>query len=67
VAIRLQKLASYGPEIGSASDNLNFFVTSKHTLTRSVSIVTDNGLIDWGSILNKGKIFSFSSTWPDRT
>jgi hypothetical protein len=66
VEIWLQKLARYGPEIGSTSDNLNFFVTSKHTLTRSVSIVTDDGLNDWGSVLNRGKIFSFSSTFPDR-
>jgi len=65
--IRLQKLARHGPETGGTSDNLNFFVTSKHTLTRSVSIETDDGLNDWGSILYRGRIFPLSPVCPDRT
>jgi hypothetical protein len=64
--IRLQKLVRYDPERGSTSDNFNFFLTSKHTLTRSVSVVTDDGLDDWGLILGRGKKFSFSPTCPDR-
>jgi hypothetical protein len=55
--IRLQKLARYCPETGSTYGNLKFFVTSKHILTRSVSIVTDDGLDNWGSFLGRGKIF----------